>query len=183
MDTKKPNRPSREVIAELARAACRNARAYLDDADVLADAGRDVRAFALTVMGAEEFGKAFWAQRILEDDSEAAWDSLQAALGGRGVHQHRLATLLALEHMVAEQNPADPTSGMLGLFGANDIFSLRNLALYVELQEEEVWSPQAMVSLENVGILRRALAKSIIINSIIIEGSLPTHADHTDPSP
>jgi hypothetical protein len=65
-------RPSRELLVRLGQAACGNALAYLDDVRALVAAGRDVRAFALTVMASEEMAKAFWCWRVLQDPSEEA---------------------------------------------------------------------------------------------------------------
>jgi AbiV family abortive infection protein len=113
----------KEIVSEFGEAACANVFAYLDDIEALEEAGRHVRAFALAVMAAEEFAKAWWADNLLDNyEDEKSWESFWASLGGRGVHQARLAVLMALERVVTIGGGTSDLVEIAGELGAAESF-------------------------------------------------------------
>ena len=172
MPDSRNGRPSRELLVRLGQAACGNALAYLDDVRALVAAGRDVRAFALTVMASEEMAKAFWCWRVLQDPSEEAQRSWSAVTGRGGQHQHRLAVGLALEHVVVEFSPDDETARLLSGLNPGQLFDLRNAAMYAEVANGEIWSPRTMLGSQSMEGLRVALVKSVAAHTVILQAEL-----------
>jgi hypothetical protein len=69
-------RIDRSFLAKLGRAAADNAIALANEADLLDENGHRARAFALTVLAAEELGKAYTcAMAEANVDDPKTWDS------------------------------------------------------------------------------------------------------------
>jgi AbiV family abortive infection protein len=169
-----------EQVRELGLAACRNVEAYWRDIEALQKAGRDVRAFALTVTAMEEFAKAFWASEIMRSDREEDWEHFWQSLpgSGRGLHERRIAVLLALEELkigMGEGKVSSPITELVRSLriAGGDLLRLRNSALYVEHLEGEVWSPGNLKDSETLRALtwalREAVAPWVVVASVFLD--------------
>ena len=163
---------SEETLLKLGRAAIRNVYAYEEDIEALLEDSRHVRAFALQVMAVEELAKAFWVQMVRTTDDHDAWAHLWEALGGRGVHQKRLSVILALEEMVSQAGGASDLMNLMRGLGAGDLFEVRNAALYVDVRDDEVLSPDLFLPPVRLEGLRQALAKAMVVVTIYVDGTL-----------
>lgn len=86
------------VVKRLGRACSDNALALVEETDLLEEHGYGARAFALTVLAAEELGKAFVCVGSLAHagDDPGDWEIFWTVIGGKR-HDVKVLTALFLE--------------------------------------------------------------------------------------
>jgi AbiV family abortive infection protein len=131
------------------------------------------RAFALTVFATEEIAKAYAAHLVLslhDDQDPSAWEAFWDIIGD---HKDKLKAALALEQVLPRlAGRHDGLSQSLRDVANGDVFAHRNRALYVDVRDGTVRTPDELAKDSEVARLREALGKSMVAWAIILEGSL-----------
>jgi AbiV family abortive infection protein len=135
----------RDLIARMGRAAATNALELVDEANVLEEHGHAARAFALTILAAEELGKAFICDitiahaRADRDD----WQAFAAMVAGKNRHETKLLAALFLMRRVVGTTgrPVEQLASELNDLTAGDLNAAKMSALYVDVEDGEVVTP------------------------------------------
>jgi AbiV family abortive infection protein len=156
----------RDLIARMGRAAADNALELVDEADLLEEHGHAARAFALTVLAAEELGKAFICEmtvaHALEDPDD--WRAFAAMVAGKKKHETKLLAALFLIRQVVD-TPGEPVEQLareLKDLTAGDLDAAKMSALYVDVEAGEVATPARVAAHEGARLRARALRKDIV---------------------
>jgi len=166
-----------DVVAALGRACCDNALALVEEANLLTDHDHAERGFALTILAAEELGKAFVCVLMLGNPSDEVsdWSSFWRVVGGRQ-HETKVWTALYLEQYLLEASGAipDELSKAISGLSAKPLNEEKFRALYVDLEDDGTIATPASVGSDEGSIHRaRTLRKSIVTWAIAMQvGSL-----------
>ena len=159
------------VVLELGIAAARNALAIAEEATLLADEGRDARAFSLSVLGAEELSKA-WAARVagLFPDDPAIGPELRAIL--RRHHKLKIDASLFLERDVPKLAGLEPDAMARELAGvlSEELYAKKNAGMYVDLVDDRVEGPER-IGPEDLALGKR-LRKMVVAWAMVLEGTM-----------
>jgi AbiV family abortive infection protein len=133
------------------------------------------RAFALTVFAAEEVAKAYAATLILtlhSDEDPSAWDGFWSVIQGH--HRDKIQAALSLEQVLPRLTGTrqDDLSQSLRDVVNEEVFQQRNRALYVDVADREVRTPDQFARDTGLTDLREALGKSMVTWAIILQGGL-----------
>ncbi|MGH3452264.1 MAG: AbiV family abortive infection protein [Haloechinothrix sp.] len=158
----------------------------VDGAEVFQGDHARARAFALTVFGAEEVAKAYVSSLVLrlhDDQDPSAWEAFWDIIRGR--HQDKLQAALSLEQVLprlAGTRHDDLARSLRNVLN-EEVFRQRNLALYVDVVDGALETPDQLAKKPEVSELRAALAKSMVTWAIIIQGSLERSLEELDRNP
>lgn len=130
--------PNAHTMVDLIKALLANAHDLLDDAQLLHDAGRYARAFALATMAAEEHGKIeFCLDQLLGNPPRTEREFRQAWTA----HREKLENLVAFRAAFIDELPLLNREELEGQPGR--VHSQRMSALYVDLHGDVVQVPAA----------------------------------------
>lgn len=163
-----------KLIARVGRAAADNALQLVREADLLDQNGHKARAFALTVLAAEEIGKAFICMMTQAHAKEP--NDLQAyaaMVRGHKKHETKLLSALFLIRQVpeiAEQElgQANQLGRDLADLTAGDLDDAKMRALYVDVEGGEIATPMRVADHEGAQERARALRREIVGWGIIL---------------
>jgi AbiV family abortive infection protein len=163
-----------KLVGKLSRAANDNALRLVEEADLLDRNGHKARAFALTVLAAEEMGKAFIcmlteAHAKEPNDFQAFYEMVR----GRKRHETKLLGALYVIQQVREI--ARQEAGTVGQLAqeladltAGDLDAAKMRALYVDIEAGEIATPALVASHEGAQERARALRREIVGWSVIM---------------
>jgi len=170
------------IAARLGVAACDNALALVEQADLLEDDENDLiledegraRAVALTVLAAEELAKA-WAASLLVQfgPEEGVWEEFKRIIRGR--HEAKIGSMLFLEQFLPRLSgkQLDGMGQELKGLLASDLYEKKNRALYVDLADDgSILGPKDIASDTDAQGKARTLRKSITAWGVILAGTL-----------
>lgn len=176
----------RELVAGLGLAAAGNAVELVEEADLLDENGHRARAFALTVLAAEELGKAFictlTASHAHGDMSD--WQPFAAMVAGPSRHNTKLLAALFLMQRLLELEglPVDQLAHELDDLVAGDLDNAKMRALYVDIESGAIATP-AMVA-DHKGAQQRAQSlRREIVGWAVAMGGGSSQDDDTEHSP
>lgn len=163
----------RKLVARLGRAAADNALELAEEADLLDENGHSARAFALTVLAAEELGKAFICSmteaHTSDDLSDATddlgdWESFGAMVVGHRKHETKLLAALFLMQQVLElaDQPPSKLAEELSDLVAGDLHLAKMRALYADIEGGDVVTPAVIAEHEGAQQRARALRREIV---------------------
>jgi AbiV family abortive infection protein len=156
----------RDLIARMGHAAADNALELVDEANLLEEQGHSARAFALTVLAAEELGKAFICEITVAHAHEDLddWQVFAAMVAGKKRHETKLLGALFLIQEVpgTDGQPVVQLARELRDLTANDLDAAKMSALYVDLEAGEVATPARVAEHRGAQQRARALRKEIV---------------------
>jgi AbiV family abortive infection protein len=156
--------PSQEDLVSLAEAALSNAAALLDDAVLLAEAGRFPRAYALATLACEEAGKSDHCLHAMQDpfSPEWFWECFNN-------HHEKLGAVLS-HSILASDDPIAPGPWLSGRVRDDSRTAhIRKLrGLYVDFREGTMQIPEEIGQQEALDMI--SAAEALIDKR---EGSLP----------
>jgi AbiV family abortive infection protein len=127
----------RPLAAQLGRAAAENALELVEEADLLDENGHRARAFALTVLAAEELGKAFICT-MTEAHAQGpdGWQAFDMMVRGHRKHETKLLSALFLIQKVPglAGEPVFKLAQELSDLTAGDLDAAKMRALYVDIE-------------------------------------------------
>lgn len=154
-----------QLVAKLGRAAAANAIKLAEEAELLDDNGHRARAFALTVLAAEELGKAFICRstsaraRELDD-----WTIYRDMVLGPKKHELKLfSALFVIQKLPGIAGlPVGELARQLEDLVAGDLAAAKMRALYVDVEGGEVATPDRVADHEGAQQRARALRSEVI---------------------
>jgi AbiV family abortive infection protein len=159
-------RIDKSVLAKLGRAAAENAIALANEADLLDENDHRARAFALTVLAAEELGKAFTCAMVEANADDAqTWESFWAVLEGPQRHTTKLAANLYLELQLLSRDGPPSMEGLaegIAHLAPQSLDAAKMRSLYVDLDGEEVLTAAEMALDAEKHARARALRRSVV---------------------
>jgi AbiV family abortive infection protein len=155
-----------DVVATLGKACSDNALDLVEEANLLADNDHPARGFALTILAAEELGKAFVCVLMLANPSDDAadWSTFWQVIGGKQ-HETKVWTALYLEQHLLEATGVIPDELSQALAGltAKPLNEAKFQALYVDLDDNGSISAPSDLGSDEASIQRaRTLRRSIV---------------------
>lgn len=157
-----------KLIARLGRAAAENAVELVEEANLLDDNGHKARAFALTVLAAEEMGKAFICTMTEAHAKEPNdFQAYDAIVRGRKKHETKLLSALFLIREVREVAEQELGSTVrlaqeLANLTAGDLDDAKMRALYVDIEVGEIATPARVADHQGAQDRARALRLEIV---------------------
>jgi AbiV family abortive infection protein len=134
----------RNLVAQLGRIAADNAVQLAEEADLLDENGHGARAFALTVLAAEELGKSFicmLTETHAHDPRD--WDPFKMMVAGQGRHQTKILAALFLMQRALDLSgqPVNRFAHALDDLVADDLEAAKVRAFYVDIEGGQVATP------------------------------------------
>jgi AbiV family abortive infection protein len=140
------------------------------------------RTFALSVFAAEEVAKAYASSLILtfQRASPSAWESYWGIIQGH--HRDKIQSALSLEQILPRLagTGQDDLSRALQDVVNEDVFDQRNRALYVDIIDGALHTPDEFAKEPDVTRLREALRRSMATWAVILHGSLKRQLEEID---
>jgi AbiV family abortive infection protein len=169
---------SRDIVLRLGRECSENALALVEEANLLHENGHSARAFALTVLAAEELGKAFVCVGVLAQAGEdpGDWEAFWKVIGGKS-HEIKVLTALFLEQHLLEAAglPLDSLARELSGLVPGELNDAKFKSLYVDLKDGEIATPSEIGDDEDAMRRSRSLRKSIVTWAVAMQvGSFET---------
>jgi AbiV family abortive infection protein len=163
----------RNLVEQLGHAAAGNALELVEEADLLDANGHRARAFALTVLAAEELGKALICTMTVAHAHEFEdWTALVAMVRGHKKHEVKLLAALFLIQKVLglTGEPVDRLAQELYDLVAGDLDDAKMRALYVDIEGGAVATPAKVADHEGAQRRARALRREVGIWAIVMGG-------------
>jgi AbiV family abortive infection protein len=159
------------MVALLGLEASRNALALVHEADMLLAQGALARAFALSVLAAEELAKASFCNLATPyGDNPDFWPSFWGLVRGRD-HAQKLRAMLFLEtHLVPlTTGKHDELVEAFRRVSSENVQAMKNRALYVDLTDGSIETPKSVAEDEEAQELGRLLRGSVTAFGIIFQ--------------
>lgn len=163
----------RNIAEQLGRAAADNALDLVEEADLLDENGHRARAFALTVLAAEELGKAFICTvTVAQAHEDSDWAPFDAMVRGHKKHETKLMGALFLIQKVfgLTGQPVDRLAQELNDLTAGDLNDAKMRALYVDIEAGAIATPARVAEHEGAQQRARSLRREIVGWAIAMGG-------------
>lgn len=163
----------RNLVARFGYAAAENAIELVEEADLLDENGHLARVFALTVLAAEELGKAFiCTMTVSHANDDLSWQPFAEMVAGRRRHQTKLLAALFLMQRLLELEglPVDQLAHELDDLVAGDLDDAKMRALYVDIEAGAIATPARVAEHEGAQERARSLRREIVGWAIAMVG-------------
>jgi len=163
----------RNLVEQLGRAAADNALELVEEANLLDEDGHAARAFALTVLAAEELGKAFiCSMTVAHAHEDSDWGVFDAMVRGHRKHETKLLSALFLIQKAfgLTGQPVDQLAHELSDLVAGDLDDAKMRALYVDIEGGAVATPAMVANHEGAQQRARALRHEVVGWAIAMGG-------------
>lgn len=163
----------RNLAEQLGRAAAENALELVEEADLLEANGHAARAFALTVLAAEEFGKAVICRMtVAHAHEDSDWAPFDAMVRGHKRHEVKLLGALFLIQTIfgLTDQRVDRLAQELKDLNAGDLADAKMRALYVDIEAGAIATPARVAEHEGAQQRARSLRREIVGWAIAMGG-------------